>query len=257
MRNLLMIHGIGCGGDAWDTMRPIFEAAGWTCEAPTLFPDKRALENPPTDLVDLQLQDYIDQCRIWAKEIEEENGRKPTLIGHSMGGLIAQVLAAEDIADAAIFLTPASPKDCLKRAVTAMITFGNILVQGEEKAREMPHKVWRRGFGYGVLNRVEKDRHDEIYKGARYDSGRVYGDILDGVEVDEGKINVPTLTIGGRHDRATPVTQVRKIAEKYAQSPTTGDYLEYQNSGHWLVDEPATKKMMADILSWLNEKIPA
>mgnify|MGYP003648380736 FL=1 len=58
-KTLLMIHGIGCGGDAWDRMRPGFEAAGWACEAPTLFPDQRTLDNPPVTLSDLGFDDYV------------------------------------------------------------------------------------------------------------------------------------------------------------------------------------------------------
>ena len=41
MPTLLMIHGIGCDASAWDVMKPGFEAAGWTCEAITLFSDRR------------------------------------------------------------------------------------------------------------------------------------------------------------------------------------------------------------------------
>lgn len=251
-----MIHGVGCGGDAWDVLIPKFEAQDCACTAPTLFPEKRTAENPPDDLKNLRLNDYIEQVQKWAEEIQTETGQKPILIGHSMGGLIAQVLATRDLLEAAIFLTPAAPKDCLKRSATAMITFGNILIQGEEKARHMPHKVWERGFSYGVLNRIDKEHHAKIYEKALFDSGQVYGDILDGVEVDESKINIPTLTIGARHDRATPVTGARKMAEKYAKSPVPGDYLEYQNSGHWLVNEPATDQMMTDIIAWLDQKVP-
>lgn len=257
MRHLLMIHGVGCGGDAWDVMRPQFQAAGWTCSSPTLFPEKRTLDTPPPDLNDLRLQDYVDQTITWAQDIEAKSGRKPTIIGHSMGGLIAQIAAARGAVEAAIFLTPAPPKDCAVRSIAALITFGNIIVRGEEKAREMPHKVWQIGFNNGVLNRVDKKRFDDIYANARYDSGRVYGDLLDGVEIDESKIDVPTMTIGARHDRATPVEGARKMAEKYAKSPVPGNYIEYQNSGHWLVDEPATDQMMSDILIWLDEKVPA
>ncbi|HBX91595.1 MAG TPA: alpha/beta hydrolase, partial [Hyphomonas sp.] len=31
-KSLLMIHGIGCGGEVWDRMRVGFEAAGWNCD---------------------------------------------------------------------------------------------------------------------------------------------------------------------------------------------------------------------------------
>ena len=59
-KTLLMIHGVGCGGEVWDRMKRDFAMAGWTCETPTLFPDLRTRENPPDALADLTLSDYVD-----------------------------------------------------------------------------------------------------------------------------------------------------------------------------------------------------
>ena len=104
---------------------------------------------------------------------------------------------------------------------------------------------------WGVLNRVPKERHDEIYAGALYDSGKVYGDISDGITVDEAKVMIPTLTIAASHDRATLPQGVRKVAAKYALSPVKGDFIEYPDHAHWIIDEPGTDKVAADILGWL------
>ena len=256
-RTLIMAHGIGAGGDTWDRMRPAFETSGWTCHTPTLFPDKRTVDAPPADLPQLAFDDYIDTYVALANEIETSTGHKPAMIGHSMGGLIAQALAERGHLAAAVFLTPAQPKDCSVTALSVLWTFGNILAKGTKRGRSLPHKIWRRGFHYGILNRVAKDRHDAIYANARFDSGRVYGDLLDGIEIDEQKINVPTLTIGAAHDRATVVKAVRKVGNKYAASPVPGDYLEYANHGHWIVDEPGTDQVFADIKSWLDRHMPA
>ncbi len=250
MRHLLMIHGIGCDGSAWDRMRPLFEAAGWTCHAPTLFPDQRLPENPPSSLSDLGLQDYIAAMQTEARRIARETGAKPAVIGHSMGGLIAQALAEIGDVSRAVFLTPAQTKDCAVIGPSVAWTFFNvILTQDRKKA----YKVWKTGFRYGVLNCVPKGRHDEIYAGALYDSGRVYGDISDGIEIDATKITVPTLTIAATKDRATLAKAVRKVAAKYAASPVPGDFLEYAQHAHWIIDEPGTEKVVADISAWLEK----
>lgn len=245
-----MIHGVGCDGSAWDRMKPLFEAAGWTCHTPTLFPDRRVKENPPANLAELGLQDYIGAMQAEARRIAAATGSKPAVIGHSMGGLIAQALTEKGEVSKAVFLTPAQPKGCAVIGLSVAWTFFNVILSQD---RKKSYKVWKTGFSYGVLNRVPKARHDEIYAGALYDSGKVYGDITDGIEIDETRITVPTLTIAASQDRATLAKAVRKVAAKYAASPVPGDFLEYPQNAHWIVDEPGTDLVVADIAAWLEK----
>ena len=249
-KSLLMIHGVGCGGDAWDRMRPGFEAAGWDCEAPTLFPDQRTLDDPPATLPDLGFDDYVAAMVEAARKIEKDTGTKPAVIGHSMGGLIAQCLAEKGVVSQAVFLTPAQPKECAEVGLSVAYTFLNILLT---RNRKRAYKVWRSGFRFGVLNRVPRRRHEEIYARARFDSGKVYGDLTDGVEVDEGLVTIPTLTIAASQDRATLARAVRKVGEKYARAPVPGDFFEYPDNAHWIIDEPGTDAVVADIVEWLEQ----
>ena len=249
-KSLLMIHGVGCGGDAWDRMRPGFEVAGWDCEAPTLFPDQRTLDNPPATLPDLGFDDYVAAMVEAARKIEKDTGAKPAVIGHSMGGLIAQCLAEKGVVSQAVFLTPAQPKECAEVSLSVAYTFLNILLT---RNRKRAYKVWRSGFRFGVLNRVPRRRHEEIYARARFDSGKVYGDLTDGIEVDEGLVAIPTLTIAASQDRATLARAVRKVGEKYARAPVPGDFFEYPDNAHWIIDEPGTDAVVADIVEWLEQ----
>jgi pimeloyl-ACP methyl ester carboxylesterase len=250
MPTLLMIHGVGCDASAWNVMKPGFEAAGWTCEAMTLFPDRRVRENPPANLPELGLSDFIDAAAAEARRLTARDGVKPAVIGHSMGGLISQVLAERGEVSSAVFLTPAQPKDCAEIGLPVVWTFLNIILQ---QNRKKSYKVWKTGFKWGVLNLVPKERHDAIYATALYDSGKVYGDITDGIIVDETRVAIPTLTIAGTRDRATLAKGVRKVAAKYAKSPVPGAFIEYPNHAHWIVDEPGTDKVVADIVAWLGK----
>ena len=257
VKTLLMIHGVGCGGDVWDRMIPFFEADGWTCEAPTLFPDRRVKQTPPANLAELGFDDYVTAMSEKAREIAKATGEKPAVIGHSMGGLIAQVLAERGDVSQAVFLTPAQPKECSVIGLSVAITFLNILLRRD---RTKSYKVWETGFRYGVMNCTPKRRHAEIYSQALYDSGKVYGDIMDGIEIDEANIMIPTLTIAAGKDRATLPSAVRKVGEKYAKAGVPGDFREYPGNAHWIVDEPGTEQVVADIIGWLartRAKVPA
>lgn len=251
-RTLLLIHGVGCAGSVWAPMRRYLERAGWTCEAPTLFPHLRLTENPPDELNKLGLDDYItamsEECRL----IRERTGEKPVVIGHSMGGLIAQALVEMNMTSGGVFLTPAQPRDCHAVTPAVAFTFLNVLLS---QNRSKAHKVWKTGFKWGVLNCVPRSRHDEIYAEALYDSGKVYGNLADGINIREDRFQVPTLTIAATKDRATPAKAVRKMKEKYARSPVPGDFHEYENHAHWILDEPGSDQVASDILDWLELKV--
>jgi alpha-beta hydrolase superfamily lysophospholipase len=253
---VLMIHGVGCGGDAWDVVAPLMAARGWKPYAPTLFPQFRVKENPTGQLSTLSLNDYVEACKAEALAIEKATGEEPVLMGHSMGGIIVQKLAEQGIGKAAILVTPAPPVDCAVQDLRVLFTFANIVLKGDAK---ISYKVWKTGFKWGVLNMVPAERHDAIYANALYDSGLVYENLgkpaLDPHKVsviDESRIDCPVLTIGGVQDRATVIASVRKIAQKYAR--IGGDYREYDGAAHWIVDEPKTPTMVTDICDWLAAK---
>lgn len=254
-KTLLMIHGVGCGGEVWDRMKRDFAMAGWTCETPTLFSELRTIDTPPAGLADLTLSDYVNAVSEQAKEIAETDGTAPVIIGHSMGGLIAQHLTAAGLVRGAIFLTPAQPAGCNVMDLRVLRTFWQILKVGQKNIAGRAFKVGPNGFRWGVLNAVPKSRHDEIYAEARFDSGRVYHDLVNPEPIDAAEIKVPTLTIGAKKDRATVIKAVRKVAEKYANAATPGDYIEYNSHAHWIVDEPGTEQVSADILEWMDRRL--
>lgn len=254
-KTILMVHGVGSSADAFVKLAPAFRERGWRVETPTLKADLRRHENPPSELAKVSLGDYVDDVIRIAKRLTAEDGAPPLVLGHSMGGLLAQKLAEAGVVRGAILVTPASPPDAVgARSLAQAFTFANILFTGRPEARS--HRIWRPGFTWGVMNCVPKARHAELWKGNLYDSGRVYADLAYPHEdpnrtafVDETRIKVPMLVIGGALDRTTPIDGVRKVAAKYAR--IGADYREYATHAHWIVDEPGTDAVIADIFAWI------
>jgi alpha-beta hydrolase superfamily lysophospholipase len=252
-----MIHGVGCTGSAWDVYAPAFRARGYRVQTPTLKADLRVRANPSAALNAVTLEDYVDEAEGWARGIETDTGAVPILMGHSMGGLIVQKLMERGIGAAGVLVTPAAPAGVGKPSLPVVFTFANILFTSKSETK--PHKVWRAGFDWGVLNCVPKARHDAIYAEAVYDSGLVYQALGSPAKdphrtafVDESRIAAPMLVIAGSLDRATPAANVRAVAAKYAGSGA--DLVEYSNHGHWIVDEPGSEQVIGDIAAWLEQQ---
>ncbi len=256
-QTILMIHGVGCTGSAWDVYAPVFRARGYAVETPTLRADLRVKTNPPAALNAVTLEDYVSEAEGWARAIGTRTGSAPVLMGHSMGGLIVQKLLERGIGAAGVLVTPAAPAGVGKISLAVVFTFANILFAAKSETK--PHKVWRRGFDWGVLNCVPKARHDAIYAGAVYDSGLVYQALGSPAKdphrtafVDETKVSKPMLVVAGGRDRSTPAANVRAVAAKYDGSGA--DLVEYSNHGHWIVDEPGSEIVIADIAAWLEQQ---
>ena len=103
---IFFIHGMWGGGWYWEKHRRFLEDRGFTCIAPTLrHHDMDPRDTPDPGLGTTSLLDY-------AQDLEQEIetlGVKPVLIGHSMGGLLAQILGARGLARALVLMTPAPP----------------------------------------------------------------------------------------------------------------------------------------------------
>jgi pimeloyl-ACP methyl ester carboxylesterase len=257
-KTLLMIHGYGCAGDCWDAAAKRLRAERYTVETPTLRADQRKVAAPGPGLADLSLADYIADMSALAASLSQRDGEAPVVFGHSMGGLIAQKLAEAGLVSGAVLFSPASPADARgKPKLSPLFAFLNAVLMSQPETRTV--KQWRTGFNWGVMNAVPASRRDALYARMVYDSGRVLANLAwpdkdpnKTATVDVDRIKVPLLVVAGALDRTTPVDDLRLVGQKY--SAVGGDYVEYPNNAHWLIDEPGTDVILGDVINWLNTK---
>ena len=255
---MLMIHGVGCTGKVWARMAADFRGRGWTVRAPTLHETLRVKTNPASALQALSFADYVDEAEGWARSLEAESGAPVVLVGHSMGGLIVQKLLERGVGRAGVLITPASPADVQSVSLSTAVVAANVLMVAKPEQHAL--KFWRSGVRWGMFNRLAKVRHDALYDDMVYDSGKMLQavgrpeqDPTRSSAVDESKITTPMLTIGAKQDRTTPERGVRAVAAKYAK--VGGEYRVYPDHAHWIIDEPGSDQVVADIDAWLRAKL--
>ena len=110
---------------------------------------------------------------------------------------------------------------------------------------------------YSMLHLLPVEEQKKTFERFVYESGRAASEIgfwlfdrRKAAAVDESKVTCPVLVIGAAEDRITPVSVVRKVAEKYQRVST---YKEFAGHAHWVVGEPGWEEIAGYIEGWLHE----
>jgi alpha-beta hydrolase superfamily lysophospholipase len=246
---ILMVHGMCCTGQVWTQFRSFFEARGARVYTPTLRPEQRVniSQKPPRALSQLGLDDYAADLELEVDRIEAETGFTPAVIGHSMGGLLAQKLAERNRVAAAVLISPAAPGG-VHTPVTRV--FWAMYALAHRRGLTSPIiRSHQRVLYNMVLNAMPPSERAETEAAMVFESGRVFAE-FGNYPIDETKVRVPVLTIAARRDRLVAAAVVRLTGRKYAA--VGGEFREYKRHGHWLYAEPGWQEPAGDIYSWLE-----
>jgi pimeloyl-ACP methyl ester carboxylesterase len=247
MRPVIMVHGAFCGGWIFDSFRQPFEGAGLTVLTPDL-PGHTAGDSRSV-VAGKSMSDYAkvvaDLCRSCPVP--------PILIGHSMGGLVAQMAAAKAPVGGLILLAP-SPGwgisgSSMEEAVSAMSLYalGPFWLQ----AIEPDHSL---AAAYS-LDRFEAGTRRAVTERMVPESGRALWEVLNWwldpfMTTLVAPAKVPALVLSGEHDVIHPPATVRQAAQKLG-----AEFRTLPGMSHWLPGEPGWQDVAAASLRWMAEAV--
>ncbi|MFC2041763.1 alpha/beta hydrolase [Chloroflexota bacterium] len=251
---IVMIHGMWCGGWCWENFKRFFEGKGYHCITPTLrFHDTDPKDAPNPELGTTSLLDY-------AEDLEKEINKLetlPILMGHSMGGLLAQILGNRGLAKALVLLTPAAPHGIIALKPSVIRSFWSGLMRWGFWKKPM-----RQTFNeavYSTLQLMTTEEQENLFSKFVYESARAaceigfsFFDSKRAARVDESRVTCPVLVIGAVQDKIAPVSVVRKVADKYKAVST---YKELADHAHWVIGESGWQEITEYISDWLNEQV--
>lgn len=251
--DILLIHGAFVGGWMFERLRQELSRRGWKTHAPDLpFHGAEFAGQPPH--ADLKRQGLLEYRRYLQDEIARLPQR-PVLIGHSLGGLLAQQLAAKDLARAAVLLAPVAPWGVLPR------TRGEI--EGAAGLLWKTHDLWRKSLppdfqlaAQFSMDKVPAAMRRDIFARMVPESGRVLFETLTwwldwhaASHVAAHRVQVPLLVIAGSEDKITPAPTCRAVARLY---PGHAVYREIAGLSHFIFGEPKEADVTALIADWLD-----
>jgi pimeloyl-ACP methyl ester carboxylesterase len=245
---VVMIHGAFCGPWSLEGLKEKFEADGYRVTVPALrFHNEK---RPPAALGTTGLADY-------AADLEEEIqslGTSPILVGHSMGGLLAQMLATRLDVAALVLLAPSAPWGVPPTTLFEI---------GAAQAMHLQPGYWSQVLEPSrdvalahSLDRLPRHMRDEVFGRFVPESGRATFEIMNwgldfnhASEVDADAVQCPLLFLTGSEDRINPPSTVGRIAALYQDRATT-EVLD--GMGHWLIGEPGWERLAERVLEWLK-----
>jgi len=253
---IFLIHGMWGGPWYWENYQKVFEQHGHRCVAATLPFHDMAPENAPDPR--LGTSSLLDYAAAMEQQIRDM-GSKPIIVGHSMGGLLAQILGSRGLATALVLLAPASPAGIMGLRISAMKGF--LSAQFKWGFWKKPMRQTFAEASYSMLHLCSEKDQQEIYARFVYESGRAacetgywLFDRHGASRVDESKVTCPMLVIVGAQDRMTPASVVRRVAQKYR---AVSNYRQFENHAHWVVAEPGWQEIAECVATWIGQVDPA
>jgi pimeloyl-ACP methyl ester carboxylesterase len=250
-KSVVMIHGAFAGGWCFEPFAGALRARGWTCHAPELRFHGEPATRPDPRLATTSVADYTADMAAFVAGL----GEKPVLIGHSMGGLIAQQLAAKGQARAVLLLASVAPWGLLptseaERAVaTGLMSAGAFWTQALQPVFEVAAK--------DSLASLDPASQRRVFAKLGPESGRALFELFfwmfDGqrtIAVDAERVTCPVLVVAGSNDKVVAAGTQRRIAQLFGHDAV---FQEARGHGHMLLLEKGWEQLAQLCADWMEE----
>src|SRR5437762_13123837 len=137
LQPVVFVHGLWLLASSWDRWAAVFEEAGFVALTPG-WPDDpesvaEANANPETFA-----HKRVGQVADHVARIVERLTRKPAIVGHSFGGLLAQILAGRGLAAATVAIDPAPFRGVLPLPLSSLKSASPVLGNPANPGRATP-----------------------------------------------------------------------------------------------------------------------
>lgn len=252
-KTIIFIHGMFETSKSWESWIPFFEQHGYRCLAPDwpLHADEPAALRAgiPLGTGNLVLGDLL---LTYERAIDSQS-EPPILIGHSLGGLIVQVLVNRGKAEAGVAICPVAPNAMLSFDWHFLKSCVPILnpIMGDAPQIMTPD-LFHETFA-NTLTAEESRAAWERF--AVHESRNVLRSALghDG-HVDLKKAHAPLLLLSASEDHIIPASLVEKNADAYAKDSGVVGYHEFPGHGHFICGEPGWESVADFILGWIRNQ---
>jgi pimeloyl-ACP methyl ester carboxylesterase len=233
---VLLIHGSFGRALHMQPLAERFMAAGYTCVNPSLPGHE---PSDPAALDTLTLVDYRDAVEC----IRAEQPRPPIIVGHSMGGLLAQQLAASGPCAAVVCIATAPPGMVMPqlRSLPDLIPMLPPFILGT------PFRPSLSAFSNMAAQHLPAAEQRELFDTVGYESVKAYRAMVFGTsEVAVGEIRCPILCVTPGDDRMI----ARRIADAVA-ARHRARHIVLEGRGHWVIARSGIDQVANGVLEWL------
>lgn len=251
---VLFVHGMYVTGASWAPWRAALESRGHETLAPS-WPCRDGApaalrEAPDPCLESLTLSDVVDQF----EAIVRAQPEPPILIGHSMGGLVVQLLLDRGLGHAGVAIDSAPPRGLVSTRWSFLRSTSPFLWPTRAPLPARPRR-----FRYMFTHTLSEAASREVFETHVVPESRRVGrgPTTRAGRIDFGRERAPLLLVAGGQDRTIPAALTRRNHRRQSRSPAPTDLIELEEATHWtVVGEPGWEITAEHVLDWLDQLPP-
>lgn len=261
-QTIMLIHGLWMTPRSWEPFRRYYEERGCKVLAPAwprLRGEVEDIRRDSSELAGLGLAETVAHYEKAIRLLDEA----PILMGHSLGGLVVQILLDRGLGAAGVAIDSAPPK-----GVWQLPTLSQI--KALLPVLSNPFRYWQtvsltfREFQHTFANTMSEDEARAAF--TRYTipaPGRpvfeaVFANLIGCSATTVNYANdgrAPLLLIAGTDDHITPPSTVEANYHKYCRSKAVTSFKEYPGHSHLIIAEVGWQQVAEFALSWAQQQV--
>jgi pimeloyl-ACP methyl ester carboxylesterase len=255
---VVFIHGLWLLPSSWANWAELFRQAGYAPLTPDWPDDPDTIEAAraePEILAGKSLRQIADHTTEVIKALD----KKPALIGHSTGGLLAQMLAGRGLSAATVAIDPGIFRGVLPLPAATLRSAGPFLINPSTRRRALTLTFDQ--FKYSWANALDEKEARELY-----DRYHVAGSGLSLVQMGNANLNPrteakvdtkspdrgPLLIIEGEKDHTVPWAIANASYKRQRRNPAVTEIVRMPNRGHALTIDHGWREVAQTALDFVK-----
>jgi non-heme chloroperoxidase len=256
---VVFVHGLWLLPSSWERWAALFEEAGYVALTPGWPGDPETVDEARAK-PDVFAKKTLRQVADHTAEIINALDKKPAIIGHSTGGLLAQMLAGWGLSAATVAIDPGVFRGVLPLPVSVLRGVGPFLVNPLTRGRAITFTFDQ--FKYGWTNALD----DENEARELYDTFHVAASGISLVQMGnanlnpwtEAKVNTKNpdraalLIIDGEKDHTVPWAIANAAYKRQRRNPGVTEIVKIPNRGHSLTIDHGWREVAETALTFVK-----
>jgi non-heme chloroperoxidase len=254
---VVFVHGLWLLASSWDRWAKLFERAGYAAVCPGWPDDPDTVAEArarPEVFAGKSVGRIVDHCEAVIGMLD----RTPALIGHSLGGLFAQILAGRGLSAATVAIDAAPFRGVLPLPVSALRS-SPVLRHPANRHRAVPLTFAQ--FRYGFANALSENEAKSLFEEFTVPgSGEP---IFQAAAANlnpwtEAKVDTknpkrgPVLIISGERDHTVPPAVTNASYKRQKRNPGVTELVEIKERGHSLTIDGGWREVADTALAFVQ-----
>jgi non-heme chloroperoxidase len=258
LQPVVFVHGLWLLPSSWDRWAAAFEEAGYVALAPG-WPDDPETVTAANANPEVFAHKSVGEVADHFDVIIQGLGRKPAVIGHSFGGLLAQILAGRGRSAATVAIDPAPFRGVLPLPLSALKSAWPVLGNPANRNRAVP--LTYEQFRFGFANVVSEEEAHALYSEFAvpgsgvpvFQAAAANLNPWTEVKVDtETPGRGPLLIISGEKDNTVPRAIAHASYDRQLRNPGVTEFVEMPNRGHALTIDSGWREVAEKAIGFVR-----